>query len=56
MDRLLENISIKNVKIVLIKKIGQYEIMNFEMSGDEKVEIKILISISKKVFDLFGHF
>jgi hypothetical protein len=26
------------------------------MSGDEKVEIKILISVSKRVLDLFGHF
>jgi hypothetical protein len=32
------------------------EITNSEMSGDEKVEIKILISVSKRVLDLFGHF
>lgn len=30
--------------------------INLKMSGDEKVEIKILVGIAKRIFDLFGHF
>ncbi len=41
------------ISIYIYRKL---EITNSEMPSNEKVKVKILISVSKRVFDLFSNF